>query len=267
MCTPAEVLPRRVELRGGVSVLLREAAGPAGRTAPRVLLVHPANMQAASWDRVIARLPADWSCAAVDLPGHGRSAPRADYDLATWTASCRHVLDELGWPAAHGVGASVGAAVLAALAATDPARVRTLTTVGGACRAASAADTAEFLAELDRLGAGELLRAIVAGEPGLTPEQAADAVAHTVPGAVRAQVAAIWRAAAASAALDHADRITCPVLAVVGEHDQGCPVADSAELARRTGGRLAVLAGQGHLPLYGAAGDVADLVRAHVTGR
>lgn len=264
MRTPPEVLPRRVELRGGVSVLLREAAGPPAR---RVLLVHPANMQAASWTRVLGRLPADWSCAAVDLPGHGHSARRESYDLATWTASCRHVLDELGWPAAHGVGASVGAAVLAALAATDPGRLASLTTVGGACRAASDAESAEFLAELERLGAPELLRAIVDGEAGLTAEQAAEAVAHTVPRAGRAQVAAIWRAAAASAALDHADRITCPVLAVVGEHDRGCPVADSAELARRTGGRLAVLAGQGHLPFYGAADEVADLVRAHVTGR
>lgn len=267
MRTPAQVLPRRVELRGGVSVLLREAAGPASPAARRVLLVHPANLQAASWDRVVAQLPADWSCAAVDLPGHGRSARRERYDLTTWTTACRHVLDELGWPAAHGVGASVGAAALAALAAADPARVTTLTSVGGACRPASAADTDEFLAELDRLGARELLRTIVTGEPGLTPEQAADAVAHTVPGAARAQVSAIWRAAAESAALDHADAITCPVLAVVGEHDQSCPVADSAELARRTGGRLVVLAGQGHLPLYGAAGDVAGLVRAHVTGR
>ncbi|MDQ6522607.1 alpha/beta hydrolase [Nocardioides sp. LHD-245] len=264
MSIPSAVLPRRVELRGGVSVLLREATGPAVR---RLLLVHPANLQAASWDPVVAHLPADWDYVAVDLPGHGRSARRESYDLATWATACRHVLDELGWPAAHGVGASVGAAVLAALAAADPARLTTLTSVGGACRAASAADTAEFLGELERLGARELLRTIVAGEPGLTPAQVAEAVTHTVPQAARAQVAAIWRAAAASAALDHVDGILCPVLAVVGEHDLGCPVADSAELARRTGGRLAVLAGQGHLPIYGAAGDVADLVRAHVLGR
>ncbi|TYB46347.1 alpha/beta fold hydrolase [Actinomadura chibensis] len=256
----------RVRTRDGLSALVRRPEPP--RAAAAVLFVHPANLQGSIWLPVIARLPADWACAAIDLPGHGHSPRHDAYSVESWSASCSRLLDHLGWTSVHLVGASVGAPIAAALAAQHPERADGLITVGGACLPASAAETRAFLTALAELGARALLESLVADESGPAAAETAGAgSAVEVSDNPSAQVAAIWRAAAGAYAMRYADRVGCPVLAIVGDRDESCPPGDSRAFAEATGGRLEVLRGQGHLPMSGAPAAVASLIHRHVMNR
>ncbi|MFI1581132.1 alpha/beta fold hydrolase [Embleya sp. NPDC020630] len=244
------------------SALLRQGGLPGSPTA---LLVHPANLRARCWRAVLAALPADWRCVAIDLSGHGASPRRAAYGVNGWVAECVALLDALDAARVHVVGASVGAAVAVELAAVHPDRVASVTTVGGAFRAAEPGDTREFLAAIAAMGVRQAVLDVLADEPGLD-----DALFATVAADVSVNpddtAAAIWTAAAAAAGLDAAPRLRCPTLAIVGDGDRGCPVADSRAFADLTGGRLAVLVGHGHLPMYTAPARVAAYIASLVDG-
>eukprot|EP00756_Hemistasia_phaeocysticola_P057307 Hpha_TRINITY_DN33931_c0_g1::TRINITY_DN33931_c0_g1_i1::g.69369::m.69369 len=43
------------------------------RVSKTVVLVHATGLHARVWDVVVQRLPEDWRCLCIDLPGHGRS--------------------------------------------------------------------------------------------------------------------------------------------------------------------------------------------------
>ncbi|MGH3240464.1 MAG: alpha/beta fold hydrolase [Spirillospora sp.] len=258
----------RIRTRDGLSALLRQAESP---PAAAVLLVHPANLRGSVWLPVIARLPAAWACAAIDLPGHGDSPRHDAYSVESWSDACLRLIDHLGWPSVHLVGASVGAPIAADLATKNPGRVSGLTTVGGACLPASAAQTRAFLAELAELGAPALLEGMVAAELGAGGTGPVADGTGSGSGSVAeisdnpsAQVACIWRAAAEANAMSHAGRIGCPVLAIVGERDESCPPEDSRAFAEAAHGRLEVLPGQGHLPMSSAPAAVASLIHRHV---
>jgi len=253
------VPPERVEVPGaGVSALVRRSADP---SAPALLLIHPANLQGASWQPVADRLPAHWSWAAIDLPGHGRSVRRSAYAAGDWAIACEELLAHLGWTRVHVVGASVGAAIGACLARS--ATVRGLVTVGGAFEPVPDEDAESFVADVAARGARRVLTELVAGEPGMTADDVSLATGHLTLTGDRNAVR-IWRAAAAASGMPCAQGIRCPVRAIVGEYDEGCPVADSRAFAAATGGQCVVLPGHGHLPMYSAAPEVAALITQHV---
>lgn len=60
--------------------------------------------------------------------------PSARYDLADMAGDAAAVLDALRWPAAHIVGASLGAMIGQVMAVRHASRVRTLTSIAGAAR-------------------------------------------------------------------------------------------------------------------------------------
>jgi pimeloyl-ACP methyl ester carboxylesterase len=252
----------RISFRGGAGSALRTAS--VATEAPRVLFIHPANLQASTWWRVGVRLPETWSCAAIDLSGHGDSVRSPDYGVAAWTQESVDLLDALGWDDVHLVGASVGAAVVARLAVDHPERVRSVTCVGGAFRRVPDIEIDVFLAALGLEGAVALLTGAVSQDAGMTDDLAAAAQADLSANPDE-QVRQIWSAAAIAEGLIDAAGVRCPTLAIVGEQDLACPVEDSAAFARDTGGRLHVLLGHGHLPMYTAADAVAELIARHVT--
>ncbi len=100
-----------------------------GDRAPRILFLHGGGQNAHTWDTVIVGLgePA----LAVDLPGHGRSAWRADGDYSPQrnAAALAPVLHQFAPAADLVVGMSLGGLTAIRLAATAPELVRELVLV------------------------------------------------------------------------------------------------------------------------------------------
>lgn len=71
---------------------------------------------------------------AIDLPGHGLSAPRPDgvrYHFDDYSFDALAILDALGWRRANLLGHSLGGAVSTLVAAAAPERVRALALIEG----------------------------------------------------------------------------------------------------------------------------------------
>jgi pimeloyl-ACP methyl ester carboxylesterase len=125
-----------------------------GAGAP-VLLVMGLGSNAYGWSRTIPWLAERYEAIAFDNRGTGRSdVPEGPYSMQQMAADAAAVLDAVGRPAAHVVGASLGGMIAQRFALTHPQRVRSLvlvcTTPGGS-RAVRAAP--EVLAALLQGGA------------------------------------------------------------------------------------------------------------------
>ncbi|MFA6956315.1 MAG: alpha/beta hydrolase [Thermoanaerobaculia bacterium] len=95
-----EALSRR-GLRG-IGCEKRSVDGPAGSvtyftvgSGPAVVLVHGANDQAGLWRKTIEALKSDHKVVALDLPGHGESAPaKGPLQFETLMGGLRAVIDK-----------------------------------------------------------------------------------------------------------------------------------------------------------------------------
>jgi pimeloyl-ACP methyl ester carboxylesterase len=131
----------------------RVAAGPVSAlrwgTAPATTLLHGAGLNAHTWDGVLLALRRD--ALAVDLPGHGDSAWRDDFDYrpATMAAAVAGAIDALAGPVPQTVvGHSLGGFAAVDLAAARPDLVRALVLVDASpgLRIGDARQVSEFLA-------------------------------------------------------------------------------------------------------------------------
>jgi pimeloyl-ACP methyl ester carboxylesterase len=131
----------------------RIAALRAGnRDGAPLLAMHGWLDNAASFVPLMPYL-AEFDLVALDLPGHGASAHRADgYDYAfvDWIHDALDALDALGWRRARLLGHSMGAAIATMVAASAPERVEKMAVIEALGPLAGAATTA-----------GERLRAAV----------------------------------------------------------------------------------------------------------
>jgi pimeloyl-ACP methyl ester carboxylesterase len=106
--------------------LAAKAWGPA--TAPPVLALHGWLDNAASFDALAPQLPGI-RLVALDLPGHGLSAPRAStagYEFIEWLPDLFWAADALGWQRFCLLGHSLGAAIATFAAAAAPERIARL---------------------------------------------------------------------------------------------------------------------------------------------
>lgn len=168
--------------RNGDVVLAYETSGPSG--GEPLLLISGTGAQMLIW-------PGGFCTALVDrgfriarfdnrdtgLSTHltGASAPgwlatmlrpsAAPYRLADMADDALAVMDALGWPDAHVVGASLGGMIAQALAIRHPGRVRTLTSI--------MSTPSSRIATMPTLAAIRAL-ARAAGTPVTSPEQAGD---------------------------------------------------------------------------------------------
>jgi pimeloyl-ACP methyl ester carboxylesterase len=137
---------RFAEVGGGIT-LCYETFGEASN--PPVLLVMGLGMQMLGWDERFCRGLADRGLYVIrfDNRDAGRSTqldhlpvptvvqlalrrpPRTSYRLADMARDAAGLLDVLGLPSAHVVGASMGGMIAQTLAARHPARVRSLTSI------------------------------------------------------------------------------------------------------------------------------------------
>src|SRR5262245_22596610 len=227
--------------------------GPAG--APVVTLSHSLAADSSMWDPQMPALTARYRVLRYDTRGHGETdAPATAYTLAQLAEDAKALLGALGIARTHWVGLSMGGMIGQTLALKRPGLFASL----------SLCDTSSRIpAEAKPLWADRIKTAESQGmEPLVEPTLARWL---TAPFRERRRdvvdrVAAMIRATppkgyagccAAIAALDLTDRISAialPTLIIVGEEDQGTPVAASRVITERIkGSDLVILPSAAHL--------------------
>ncbi len=121
---------------------LRVAYRDQGTGTP-LFLIHGVGLQSSAWMPQIADLSAECRVIAVDMPGHGGSAPLPEGsllpDFVDWA---RAVLDALGLRQVSIAGHSMGALIACGLTVSAPERVRRVALLNGVFRRDSAARNA-----------------------------------------------------------------------------------------------------------------------------
>jgi valacyclovir hydrolase len=188
-------------------------------------------------------LAASHRVVAADLPGSGRSQPQPRAYAATYyeddAAAFAALLRQLGVGPAHLVGFSDGGELALLMAALTPDVVRSVATWGAAGK----------LSDPDgnlRQGMYHLVDHPIPPLQGFRDhlvatygEANARAMSQSHVGAVSA---ILESASGGELALASADRITCPVLLITGEHDVFAPPALVAQSAARIRGAEAMTA-------------------------
>lgn len=110
-------IPPRSETRSGTAYLDTGTGDP-------LVLVHGVGLRAEAWAAQIAGLSATHRVIALDMPGHGGSAPLASGarlpDFVAWAARS---LDELGLERVAFAGHSMGALIAGGMAVEHPGRL------------------------------------------------------------------------------------------------------------------------------------------------
>ncbi|TMR89626.1 alpha/beta fold hydrolase [Nonomuraea basaltis] len=190
------------------------------------------------------------------VPEAGAPAPYLLDDLADDAAG---LMDALGWPAAHVVGASMGGMIAQALAIRHPARVLTLTSIMSTTGPRVAPPTPAAIAALtatppaDRAAVLEqaLQTWSVIGSPGYELDRERITMMAGLaydrcfdPAGTARQLAAIMDSGSRTEQLA---RVTVPTLVLHGEEDQLVPVEGGrATAAAVPGARLVTYPGMGH---------------------
>jgi pimeloyl-ACP methyl ester carboxylesterase len=253
----------------GIEIAYESFGSPAGRP---LLLIMGLGAQLIHWDDDFCELLAEQGHHVVrfdnrdtglsthlhdlGVPEVGASSPYLLDDMADDSAA---LMDVLGWPAAHVVGASMGGMIAQALAIRHPERVLTLTSIMSTPSPAAAPPTEAATAVLfakpptgrDEVIAQALRTWAVIGSPGF--EMDGERIgrlaglafdrSHDPAGTAR-QLAAIL------ASGDRAPLLTelnVPALVIHGEADQLVPLSGGQATASAIpGARLVTYPGMGH---------------------
>jgi pimeloyl-ACP methyl ester carboxylesterase len=108
-----------------------------------VVLIHGVGMRIEAWFPQIERLAQEFRVVAVDLPGHGFSAPLGQppklQDFVGWFAT---LLDELDLGPVNVAGHSMGALIATGIVATAPDKIRRVALLNGVHRRSAEARAA-----------------------------------------------------------------------------------------------------------------------------
>lgn len=250
-----------------------ERQGPTGRLP--VVLLHAGIADRRMWDPVWQPLTAQRDVVRLDLRGFGESTTRGRGPV-DHVADVVEVLDRLGLPRCHLVGASFGAGVSVETAFTHPARVRSLLLCppGGSLLAElTPALRSFFAAENEALGRGDLDAAVEAnvGTWVVGPGRAETALDPGVPAAVRVMqrrafdIGDEWGEADTveldPPPLERLPQLTAPVLVLVGGHDLDTTRDAAARIvAGATGSRRVDWDDVAHLPAMERPADFVELL-------
>ncbi|MFW8634759.1 alpha/beta fold hydrolase [Cribrihabitans pelagius] len=236
---------------------LSEPYGPvscqrAGRGAP-VVLIHGVGMQSAAWAPQIEALSPAHAVIAVDMPGHGGSAPLpAGAELPDYVAWLHEVLHALDLGPVSLAGHSMGALIAAGYAVSHPGNVSRVALLNGVFqRSAGARQAVEARAAEIRAGSFDLETPLARWFGGSAADQQARAqVAEWLSAANPAGYAAAYTAFARgdSTYAEGFGGIRCPLLALTGDGDPNSTPAMAqmmAEAAPR--GRAVVIEGHRHM--------------------
>ncbi|MGW1680984.1 acetoin dehydrogenase dihydrolipoyllysine-residue acetyltransferase subunit [Saccharopolyspora sp. NPDC002376] len=248
---------------------VEEATGPAtgevevdGRTlsystlgdGPEVVvLVHGFGGDKNSWLFVQEPLSEGRTVHALDLPGHGSSTKDVgDGSLDALANAVIGFLDALDVERAHLVGHSLGGAVVTAVAARTPDRVRSLTLVApaGYGTEVNADYLRGFVEASTRRELKPYLRALFADESQVTRQLVDDLLKFKRIDGVQDGLQALLGTVLEGdkQAIDAASLlsgVTVPTAVVWGAQDQVVPVADQSAFGDRA--QVRVVAGAGHM--------------------
>ena len=247
----------------GEAVYVGTGGGAPAAHAPSAVFVHGAGMDHTVWTLVARHFARKgWRVAAVDLPGHGRSAgaPKTSVrEMCDWLAQ---VLDacrvQTACVAGHSMGSLVAwefarrhaerCAALALLGTSAPMSVTSLLLNAAADNHHAAIDMANAWSHSPggRIGAN--------ANPGVWMLGAGERLLErAAPGVFHADLAACNEYRPVVSGVD------CPVLIVVGEADQMTPPAAGIDLAAALpNARVTHLPGCGHSMLSERPNEVLD---------
>jgi 3-oxoadipate enol-lactonase len=227
--------------------------GPAG--APVVTLSHSLATDLSMWEPQVPELAKRFRVLRYDIRGHGETeAPAGPYTLEELAADGRGLLDALGIGRTHWIGLSLGGMVGQMIALDRPELIASLCLCDTTSRvpAEGRALWAERIKTATTHGMEPLVEptigrwftaGFVASERGVVDKVRA-MIRRTSPAGYAGCGQAI-------SMLDLTDRISAirqPTLVVVGEEDQGTPVAASRVISERIkGSELVIIKSASHL--------------------
>ena len=235
-----------------------------GGEGPPLALLHGLGGAASNWIELAPELARESRVIAVDLPGHGGSAPLSALpNLEPFADRVGLLLEREGALPAVLVGHSLGCVVALRLAMRSPELVRGLVLIaaagiGSTSRRARYALAVSSLVQPGRLIApfrervarSELLRAVVWGN-WATPDGTVISPTATL-GLLEGPSLHTDTTSAAAALVEDdprvdLDRVRSPAMLLWGARDPQVPVDDAFEYARRLRAPLRIVAGAGHL--------------------
>lgn len=203
---------------------------------PTIVLLHGLGGTSGVWRGVMNTLSANNHVVAIDLRGHGRSAPiLKPVTIRDFADDVLALLDALELPAVTLVGHSFASLIAQMAAAVRPGAIDNLVLLGGISWFDPEArdayiDRAEHVAQegFETLADGWIKSALAPRTHALNPQL----VGLTYEMLLRndqASYAQTCRAIANYEPINHAD-LGQPTLLLVGDHDRSTPVAMSEEL-------------------------------------
>lgn len=227
-----------------------------------LVLIHGVGMQSAAWGPQIATLQDNYHVIALDMPGHGGSAPLpVGSQLPDYVAWCREAVAALQLGPVNLAGHSMGALIAGGFAAQFPKMTHRVALLNGVYRRDAASrravkarareigtDRIEFTTPLTRWFGDKLVEVA-----------AKDQVAHWL-GAVDPVGYATAYTAFANGDATYADQLSqikCPFLALTGDDDPNSTPAMSEAMAALTQNGIAItLKGHRHMVNLTAADEV-----------
>lgn len=239
--------------------------------APCVVFLHGFGADLLTWQLCLVPLAASYRVVALDLPGHGRTAPEVgDASLRFMAGWLHEAFDLLGIADAHIVGHSMGAKIALGFTLAHPERVASLALVSPAGLGGEFHhDTLDaFLHDPEH---AEVLAAQLLGPRGqaLIPSlarslrQAADPLRRDALSRLLGQ-AKTYGLALSPEGFDWS-KIRVPLTLLWGDHDRLIPMPEARRLPPSAPVHL--IEGAGHLPHMEASGAVVAHLKAHLNDR
>lgn len=222
--------------------------------APVVVLIHSIATSSAMWEPQIADLAGSYRVLAIDLPGHGKSAPLSgEPAIADYADAVMGTLDALGVDTAAFIGLSFGSMITQHIGANHPHRTWALVLSNGVAWSAPAVSALwqQRIAEAERDGMASQVEPTL--ERWFTAQfrsanaDAADRIRKLV---AATSLEGYRQAAQAISVLDNRSalrRITAPTLVIAGEADGAAPAKVVADMAAQIPGAILKVLPGAHL--------------------
>jgi 3-oxoadipate enol-lactonase len=222
-------------------------------TGSPIVFSHSLFFDLTMFDHQAAFFGADHHVVRYDHRGQGRSAASGQLDIDTLTGDAAALIEGLGVGPVHFVGNSLGGFVALRLAARRPELLMSVAVLGSSGEAEHRqAEFAPLVEALRVQGAAahiDTLMYIMFGDTFLADPARAGERAHwhaklsALPNSIaEAAHAVVFR----DAVLDELAGCRVPVLAVAGEEDHAYGPREAENIARASGGAMAVVPRAGH---------------------
>jgi (E)-2-((N-methylformamido)methylene)succinate hydrolase len=241
-----------------------------GRGDETVVLIHGVGMRIEAWAPQIDRLAEDFRVVAVDLPGHGFSAPLGQSQLEEFVGWFDKLLDELDLGPINVAGHSMGALIATGIVATAPDKVKRVALLNGVHRRSTEARVA-VEARADEIVTGSFDREAPLGRWFSDAEKGTEAydLVYELLSTVDAEgYATAYRAFATGDALysDCWSSVRCPALFLTGDGDLNSTPDMAREMAAATArGQAVIIEGHRHMVNLTAPDAVNEALIAWLT--